>query len=139
MLRVVVDPGVLIAALLSSRGAPATLLLAWLEGRLHLIVSPGLLSELERVLLRSKFRPYVTKDEVAAYVDLIRNFAVLLADPEPQPGLSPDPGDDDLIALARASGADFIVSGDPHLTGLRRARPPVVTPRAFVGRLGEPS
>lgn len=109
MLRAVVDPGVLIAALLSPRGAPARILLAWLEGRFHLVVSPGLLSELERVLRRPKFRPYLTEEEAAAYVSLIRHFA-----------------------LAREHGADFLVSGDPHLTRLRRARPPVVSPRDFL-------
>lgn len=135
MLRVVVDPGVLIAALLSAKGAPASILVAWLEGRFHLIVSPGLLAELERVLRRPKFRPYVTEEEAASYVELFRNFAVLIPDPTPVRAVTPDPGDDYLVALARASETDVLVSGDPHLTGLRKLQPPVVTPRAFVNRL----
>jgi len=135
MPRVVVDPGVLIAALLSPRGAPASMLLAWLEGRFQLVVSPGLLAELEDVLLRPKFRPHVTEEEAASFVNLLRNFAVLLPDPTPLHGVSPDPGDDYLVALARASEADFLVSGDPHLTGLRKAQPPVVSPRGFLNRL----
>src|SRR3989304_3942694 len=135
MPRVVVEPGVLIAALLSPRGAPASMLLAWLEGRFHLVVSPGLLSELESVLLRPKFRPHVTEEEAGSFVNLLRNFAVLLPDPPPLHGVSPDPGDDYLVALARASGADFLVSGDPHLTGLRKAQPPVVAPRGLLNRL----
>ncbi len=134
MPRVVVDPGVLIASLLSPRGALAGILLAWLEGRFHLVVSPGLLSELEGVLRRPKFRPHVTEEEAASFVNLLRNFAVLLPDPTPLHGVSPDPGDDYLVALARASG-DFLVSGEPHLTGLRRAQPPVVSPRAFLNKL----
>jgi predicted nucleic acid-binding protein len=36
------------------------------------------------------------------------------------------------VALARAEGADAIVSGDKHLLELERPRPPVVTARAFV-------
>jgi putative PIN family toxin of toxin-antitoxin system len=66
--RVVFDPGVLIAALISPIGAPAHLVQAWLDGQFDLIVSPQLLAELERVLLRPKFRRYVTIQQVDEYV-----------------------------------------------------------------------
>ncbi len=132
MVRAVLDPGVLIAALLSPRGAPASLLLRWLEGAFELIVSSQLLAELEAVLRRPKFRGYVTAEEVADYLVLLRSFATVVPDPASEPGATPDPGDDYLVALARSIGADCLVSGDPHLTDLRRLRPPVVTPRAFL-------
>ena len=135
MPRAVLDPGILIAALLSPKGAPAGVLLAWLEGRFQLVVCPHLLSELEKVLSRPKFRRYLTKEEVTSYARLLRNAAILVPDSTPQPGITPDPGDDYLVALARESGAEFLVSGDPHLTGLRRVRPRVVTLRAFLDML----
>ena len=53
------DPGVLISGLISAKGAPRSLLWLWLEGSFELIVCPALLAELQRVLLRAKFRPYV--------------------------------------------------------------------------------
>ncbi len=134
MLRVVIDPGVHIAAILSKRGAPAGILLAWLEGRFDLVVSPKLLAELDAVLRRPKFRPYVTEEEADAYVGLFRNFATSAPDPARVERVSPDPGDDYLVALARASQADLLVSGDPHLTRLR-GRQAVVTPRAFLNSL----
>lgn len=96
---------------------------------------PALLGELERVLLRPKFRPYATTQEVRAYVALLRRLVALEPDPEATAGLTPDPGDDYLVALARAAKAHFLVSGDPHLTELKQARPPVLTPRAFLRRL----
>jgi predicted nucleic acid-binding protein len=49
--------------------------------------------------------------------------------------MSPDSGDDYLIALARTSGADVIVSGDSHLTQLVDPTPPVLTPRQFIEQL----
>lgn len=55
MARVVVDPNVLVAALISPRGAPAALYGALAGGRFELIASPLLLAELERVLSREKF------------------------------------------------------------------------------------
>ncbi len=63
MYRVVLDPGVLIAALLSPKGAPAQLLRGWMQGDYELVVSPKLLAELERVLLRDKFRTYLSTTE----------------------------------------------------------------------------
>lgn len=135
MYRVVLDPGVLIAALLSRSGAPAKILLAWIEGMFELVVSPNLLDELRIALLRPKFRKYVTVEEVEAYLALLGHRASAVADPEPHAGLTADPGDDYLITLARAAAAHFLVSGDAHLTGLRSSRPPILTPRAFLSRL----
>ena len=43
---------------------------ARLEAALDLIVSPKLSTELERVLLRPKFRRYASEAEVAIYIDL---------------------------------------------------------------------
>ena len=129
------DPGVLISALISGKGAPRDLLWLWLEGSFELVVCPSLLGELERVLRRSKFRVYVTAQEVRAYVALLRRLGVLEPDPTVTAGLTPDPGDDYLVALARAAKVHVLVSGDPHLSELKQARPPVLTPRAFLRRL----
>lgn len=135
MYRAVLDPGGLIAALLSRTGAPAQILLSWIGGGFELVVSPNLLSELRAALLRPKFRKYVTVDEVGAYLTLLEHRASMVVEPEPRPRLTPDPGDDYLIALARAAAAHFLVSGDAHLTGLRRSQPPIVTARAFLSTL----
>jgi predicted nucleic acid-binding protein len=44
--------------------------------------------------------------------------AVLLDDPRAETGLTPDPDDDFLLALARSARADYLVSGDRHLLDL---------------------
>lgn len=134
MIRAVLDPGVLIAALISSQGAPARLLTLWVEGAFELVVSPKLLEELATVLRRSKFRRYVTEDEAAQYVDTVRRLAIILEDPEQAPAVSADPKDDYLMALAGSAGAT-VVSGDPHLTKIVDPDPTVLTPRVFVDRL----
>jgi predicted nucleic acid-binding protein len=50
-----------------------------------------------------------------------------------------DPKDDYLVALARVSGAGYLVSGDPHLTAasLDAASVTVLTPRRFSEMLEE--
>ena len=135
MYRAILDTGVLIAALLSAKGAPAALLRRWLAGDYELIVSPRLLAELERVLLRPKFRPYLGEEDATEYADLFRRLATVVPDPPEEPGLTPDPGDDDLVSVARVAQADCLVSGDSPLTGLADPHPPVLTPRAFLERL----
>lgn len=133
--RVVLDPGVLIAAVLSPKGAPAELLRRWLAGDYELVVSDKLLAELKRVLLRPKFRKYLSEAEAIEYVDLFHRLATAVPDPPEVRGLTPDPGDDYLVNLARAAKINLLVSGDPHLTDLSDPWPPVLTPRAFLERL----
>jgi hypothetical protein len=58
--------------------------------------------------------------------------------PARRAGLSPDPDDDYLIALARIAEADYLVSGDRHLTAISDPIAPVLTPREFRDRLTEP-
>lgn len=135
MLRVVIDPGVLIAALSSPKGAPRALLQAWIEGAFELIVSSKLLSELERVLKREKFRNYVGLREVSQYLALLRRFATIAPDVEITEKLSPDPDDDYLIGLAASQSATCLVSGDAHLTDLKQSPIPVLTPRALLEQL----
>ena len=88
------------------------------------------------MLARPKFRGYATEREARAFVSLVERFATLRADVESPPRLSPDPGDDYLLALARSQGAAFLVSGDAHLCQLKNIEPPVLTPRAFLNSLG---
>lgn len=127
MLRVVIDPGVLVAARLSGRGAPAELIRRWLAGQIDIIVSPMLLDELGDVLARAKFRQWLTTDEAERFVDFLRSHATLVDDPPPEYGLTPDPDDDYLVSLAQAARAQVLVSGDADLVNLEQPLPPVRT------------
>jgi uncharacterized protein len=127
-LRVVIDPGVLVSAAIAPGGAPGRLIEAWRDGRIEMIVSPGLLAELKGVLRRDKFRKYLTIGEAERYVALIRREADLRADPPDVPRVTADPKDDYLLALGVATSADLVISGDPHLTQVERPRSPVMTP-----------
>ena len=97
-----------------------------------MVVSEALLGELGSVLLRPKFRRHLTQDEAMEYVSGFRNLAAMVSDPEAAPGLTLDPKDDYLVALARSSGVHFLVASDPHLT---RPRPPILTLQSFLEML----
>jgi putative PIN family toxin of toxin-antitoxin system len=121
--RVVLDPGVLVSALISPSGAPAKLLEQARSGALELIVSPLLLTELGEVLAREKFRPYVDLDTVRDYIGLLRRDAVVAEDPAEGPPLhAADLDDGYLIALAFSWKA-VLVSGDKHLLDITGGAP----------------
>ena len=136
MRRVVCDVGVIISGLLSPDGPPGRLLDHWRDGVFDLIVSPLWLAELARVLERPKISRYLEPGDADELLAALRLQAELVNDPPAQPGLTPDPGDDYLVSLARAAGADYLVSGDAHLTGLPDAEPPVLMPREFEDIVG---
>lgn len=132
-MRAVLDPNVLISALLSPDGAPARLLRARLHGGFELVVSPDLLAELERALGYPKLRKRVSADDARAFLDWLASTADMAEDPDDPPAVtSRDPGDDYLIALAESQRA-ALVSGDEHLLELAD-RIPVFTPAGFLSR-----
>jgi putative PIN family toxin of toxin-antitoxin system len=121
--RVVLDPGVLVSALINPSGSPGLLLLDIRAGALELVVSPLLLKELEDVLSRDKFRRYFDLTVARKYVDLLRHDATVASDPEgPPPLRSADPNDDYLIGLAHGQSA-ILVSGDKHLLDIGGGAP----------------
>jgi putative PIN family toxin of toxin-antitoxin system len=131
--RAVLDPNILIAALLSPRGAPAQIVARWLAGEFELVLSETLLAELERALAYPKLQARVTASEAGEFVSLLRSGGILARDP-PTPGHhSVDPGDDYVLALAEHERA-LLVSGDQHLLALAD-RLPIHSARAFLDAL----
>lgn len=130
-MRAVLDPNVVISALLSPSGSPAKVLRSWLDGAYELIVSPLLLEELERALAYPKLRERVSPAESRELLNLLREGGDLRDDPtEGPPVRCSDPDDDYLLALAAGSQA-IIVSGDRHLLDLSDDVP-VYSPAAFL-------
>jgi uncharacterized protein len=141
MLRVVADANVLVsAAIARSPQAPSVLTLdAALDGRAELVTSPLLLREITSVLARRRLRKYVSADEATRFVaDLAAQTTLLVDSPGPHPTVCRDPRDDYLVALAEASGAEVIITGDLDLLVIDPGElaVEVITPRQFVERLG---
>ena len=134
-MRAVLDANVLISAILSPRGTPARLVMAWQAGAFDLVVSPLLLAEVRRALAYPKLERRVPPADADAFVDWLARSATLADDPSgPSPVRSDDPGDDYLVALAAAERA-VLVSSDVHLTSLASGMP-VRTPADFNSELG---
>ena len=132
-MRAVLDPNVLIAALLSRTGPPGQIVARWLAGDFELVVSDALLGELERALAYPRLRERVSSEQAAAFVALLAQAAQVAPDPPGPAPRSADPGDDYLLALAESQQA-VLVSGDRHLLDVGD-RYPVQAPRAFLEAL----
>jgi uncharacterized protein len=133
--RAVLDPNILIAALLSPSGAPAQIISRWLGGEFELVVSEALISELERALAYPRLRRRIPAVDATEFTSLLRVAAILARDPEAGAHRSADPGDDYLLALAETECA-VLVSGDQHLLELADALP-IQTARTFLDRLAD--
>ena len=110
-MRVALDTNVLISGLLGSKGAPGRILDAWRAGHFDLVACDALVEELKRVCAYPKLAPYLTSTEVGTLINRLRAAECWVAD-LPSLKASADPDDDFLLAVAQASGADYLVTGD---------------------------
>jgi putative PIN family toxin of toxin-antitoxin system len=135
VIRVVVDPGVFVSALIGRSGSPPDLVVeAWIDERIDVIASPKLIAELRRVILRAKFRRWFDEATARGLVARIERHATVHADPDIEHAVTRDPADDYLVVLAEATKVDAIVSGDRDLLEAT-VGVPVWTPRQLAGRL----
>jgi len=140
-MRVVADANALVsAALARSPQAPSPLTLeAALDGRIELVTSPLLFQEIATVLARPRLQKHLSAEEALRFVTDLAAQTILTVDPSaPHPAVCRDPHDDYLVALATASGADAIVTGDLDLLAIDPSQLAVeiITPRQPVDRLG---
>lgn len=135
MTRAVVDPGVLIAGLISAIGSPAGILAAVGDGAFDPIVCPMLLAEVRRALGYPKLQRYVSDDDADAFVAWLATTAIIFPDPAVIPQVSRDAGDDYLFALALDAAAACVVSGDGDVIGVTDPPVQVLTPRAVLDSL----
>jgi putative PIN family toxin of toxin-antitoxin system len=138
VIRAVVDASVLVSAIIARRDSPPSQVLrAWARGRFELVVSPKLLAELAAVLARPKFERYVSASEVVEFVEELRADALVVADPPSPEPVTRDRADDYLVALARQSHADVLVSSDRDLLEAELSDLPVRLPRDFLSEFVE--
>lgn len=136
MTSAVVDVSVLVSAAITPRGTPPhQVVQAWASGQFELIASPRLLAELRRTLTRPKLARYIYHDRAEQFARELETNARIVDDPIEVVPATRDPDDDYLVALAKASDANLIVSSDRDLLEADLADVAVVHPRDFVGQL----
>ena len=131
-MRIVLDSNVLISGIFFS-GPPYTILKAWRDGAIQLVVSPEIFQEYQRVAeeLSVKF-PGI---DISDILDLVLVKAEMVnSEPLPRQVCS-DADDDKFIACAVTGSSRLTVSGDKHLLDISPYQKiEVVKPRQFVDK-----
>ncbi len=135
-MRVVLDTGGLIAALITSDTPPDLVYQAWRKKRFELVTSEWQLAEFRRVSRHPKLRRFLRPSEAGNLVNGLRQRALVIKR-LPEVELSPDPNDNPLLATALAGKADFLVTGDKRgLLALKKVeRTRILTARQFLKTL----
>ena len=132
----VIDTNVVAAALLSrdSDSPPRRLLAGMLTGAFPFLLSPDLLAEYRRVLLRSAIRKRhgLTMHQVDSVLTDIAATAQLRDADEHRAPSAPDPGDDHLSQLLHAAPGATLVTGDGRLIEQPPRFASVIAPRTAV-------
>ncbi len=136
-MRVVVDTGVLVSALIRRQGTTGDVLKALWDGRFILVYSTDILVEIVEVLGRSAFRTkyHIEPDDISALINLVRLRGELVA-PQGMIHACRDPKDDKFLEAAVTGKVDCLVSGDADLLELAPYEGiPILRPAEFLARL----
>ena len=133
-MRVVIDTNVFVSAVFFG-GVPGKILDMWRDGKIELLLTPGILAEYEDIVHRLHARyPAVDPEPI---VSLVIRRGVFVADDELARPVSTDKDDDKFLAAAVAGRSKFVVSGDKHLldvSGYEQVE--VLQPAQFVDQYG---
>lgn len=110
-----IDPNVWVSAVINPYGTPARVAEAVARNVITAVVSQQLVDELAAVLIRPKFRKWISTGDAVAFVDSLGAHADLRDSPEPSMTPIRDPNDAYPVALAEATGSLLVK---------RRRRPP---------------
>jgi len=136
-MRIILDTNVLLSGLLIAEGAPAKLLEAWERNLFTLVACDELIAEFREVMGRPFFKARLRGSAVELLAAGLRDFS-LFFESLPSGPKAPDPKDSYLLALAEASAAEFLVTGDKELQALKRHKATrIVSPATMVGLLKE--
>jgi hypothetical protein len=135
-MRVVLDTGILIAALITKDTPPDRIYQAWRKRRFELVTSQWQVDEFRRVSRYPKLRKYLQPIEAGNLVNGLRHQAQFLEE-LPEVDLSEDPDDNPLLAMAIAGEVDYLVSGDKRdVLALKKVgKASIVTARRFLTML----
>ena len=137
--RVILDTNVLLSGLLVSEGPPVKLIDAWEKNRFTLVACEELIAEFRAVAARPFFKARLKASAVELLMSGLRDFS-FFCDHLPFGPKAPDPKDSFLLALAEASEADFLVTGDKELQALKRYKATrIVSPAAMVRLVAQAS
>ena len=134
-IRAVLDANVLVSGLAYPKGIPGQIVGAWQRGSLAVVLSHYILDEMVRVLPRVPANRR-TQQEIRDLVDSFLGLAQIVGPASViEPALR-NPADQQVLGTLRASGADYLITGDKDLLALAE-KYPIITPAFFWAKHGQ--
>lgn len=128
-IKVVLDTNIFISAIFWT-GNPHLIVGLALDKKIKVYTSPAILTELEKVLQRD-FKE--EREFIERQIALILEYVEIVKPINTVDIVKEDPDDNKIIECALTANADYIVSGDPHLTNLQEVfRIKIMKPKDFV-------
>lgn len=140
MIRVVIDANQFVSALLKPESNPADVLHLVREEKIQLVISSDIVNEIRAVLLYPRImkRHRRTSEQIELFLKKLLKTAVVTHSMARLDVVKDDPSDNKYLECAVEGRADYIISGDSHLTDLRSFRGiTIVTPAQFLKALKE--
>lgn len=141
-MEAVLDSNIVVSAAISPKGPPAELIRAWRAQSFVWMTSPRLLEELSRVLHSRHVKRYLswTNDELEEFLLDVQESSRIVVPAQSLDVIKDDPTDNRVLEAAIEAHAEYIVSGDRDLLGLKEYEGvQIVTPARFVAILAASS
>ena len=138
MMRIVLDTNVLVSAILSPRSKSAQIIRYVLDGVVDLLISHDILEETHRVVHYPRIVQLMKKNNVAPkevdfVIEKLSSIAVITPGELTLDVIHDDPSDNKILSCAVEGQANFIISGDRHLTDLKEFQGiMIVNPTTFL-------
>lgn len=135
MIRVVIDANVFVSAAIKPGSNPDKIIDLVKQGKLTLMISKDILAEIKKVLLSEKIRRVqnLTEKKINQSLREISRAAVITPGRLHIQAVKDDPQDNKYLECAIEGRADFIISGDHHLTDLKTFQGiKILAPAAFL-------
>jgi putative PIN family toxin of toxin-antitoxin system len=121
MIRVVLDTNLFVSALIKPDSNPDRIFSLVRDEKVLLLISDAICNEITKVLFYPKIRKRLAASDEALlnFVELLRTVAIVTPGLLSLPLLAADPDDTKYLICAVEGRADYIISGDHHLTDLK--------------------
>jgi len=121
MLKVVLDANIFVSAVLKPHSDLAKIFELVKEGRIRIILSNDILSEIRAVLLYPKIKQRHRRSpkEIEEFLQKTIPVSIIVPGKMKVRTVEEDPADTKYLAAAAEAKADFIISGHRHLTDLK--------------------
>lgn len=131
-MKIVIDANVFISFLLTRSPTISLLLHFWQQKKFTLLATDEIILEIQQVLERFVATKLIKEQEAAALLRRLKKEAEIITSLS-QIDISPDKKDNRYLACAKDGKADYLISGDQHLLGLKSfADAEILSPTEFL-------